>query len=56
MEVSPERSSASPEGLIVSSIGPHIISLQGLRLHRLSKLLLEGLSGSLGGTKLINHI
>lgn len=54
MKVLFERSNASPEGLIVSSVELHVLSLERLRLPKLTKLLPEGLSVSLGGKKIKN--
>lgn len=48
MEVSPESSNATPEGLILSSSKLHIIQPEGHRFHVLTKLSHEGLSVSSG--------
>lgn len=51
MEVPPERSNAFPKGLLVSSVGLHIILPGGLRFPRIIKLSPEVLNISSGGIR-----
>lgn len=55
IDVSHERSKASPWGISVLSSRLHIAATEGLRLLRITQLSLEGRSVSLGGTKLMKH-
>lgn len=55
MEVPPERSNASHDGLIVFSPMLHTFFPEGLRLLGITKLFLERLSVYLSRTILENH-